>query len=117
MISPKYEKHIRILFQNVNSLVMFSSILTLESTRNDISHKEIDIACLAETITKWAHHRGKSVLLNTTKCHLKHSHITTSETNIKRKELYKPGGTVILSLQPLCTGITSSRRFKPTVIH
>ena len=76
-------------------------------TCDEISSCEIDIACLAETNTHWKH-RGASTLRQTSKEHWKHSHFITSETDLPWKALYKPGGTAIITQQPLCNGITTS---------
>ena len=47
----KDDKHIRILFQNFNSLEISLSRLSIEDTCNEISHHELDIACLVKTNT------------------------------------------------------------------
>ena len=78
----KKDNHSRIIFQNVNSLEMSTGQLTLENTCDGISSYEISIACLAETNTHWKHTRGASPLRQTSKRHWKHSHFTTSETEL-----------------------------------
>ena len=87
---------------------MSTGQLTLENTCDEISSCEIDIACLAEKNTHWKHPRGASTLRQTSKRHWKHSHFITSETDLPWKALYKPGGTAIITQQPLCNGITTS---------
>ena len=101
----KEDNHFRIILQNVNSLEISTGQLTLENTCNDISSYEIDIACLAEKNTHWKHPRGASTLRQASKQHWKHSHFITSETDLPWKALYKPGGTVIITQQPLCNSI------------
>ena len=91
-IKPHIHSPTHILFQNVISLEMSIGQYTLDNTCDGIDSYEIDIACLAETYTRWVHLRAKSTLRNTTKRHWNHSHIITSETEIPYKVLYKSGG-------------------------
>ena len=104
----KVDNYSRILFQNVNSLEMSTGQHTLENTCDGIGSYERDIACLAETNTRWKHYLGESILRSTSKHHWKHFYITTSETDLPEAALYKPGGTAIITQQPLCNGIINS---------
>ena len=80
----------------------------MKNTCDGIVSYEIDIACLAEPNTHWAYPLRESTLRNTTNRHWNHSHIITSETELPWKALYKQGGTVIITQQLICNGITSS---------
>ena len=80
----------------------------MENTYDGISSYEIDIACLAEKNTHWKHPRGASTLRQTSTRYWKHYHFITSETDLPWKALYKPGGTSIITQQPLCNGIINS---------
>ena len=73
-----------------------------------IGQLEIDIACLAETNTYCQHPKGEVFLKTTNKRDWRHSHISTSETEIEWTGLYKPRGTVIITLQPFSSDITTS---------
>ena len=42
------------------------------------------------------------------KRHWTHSHSTTSETEIEWSDIYKPGGTAIITLPPFSSSITTS---------
>ena len=103
----KEDNHSRILFQNVKSFEMSTEQLTLENTCDVISRYEIDIASLTETNTNWKHPGGASTLRQASKRHCKHHHFIISETDISWKALYKPGGTTIITQQPLFNGITN----------
>ena len=104
----KEDKHNIIIFQNVNSLEISIAQRTSENTCDGISNYEIDITCLVETNIHWRHTLGESTLRNTTTRHWKIPHISISEIDLPWKALYNPGGTTILSLQPIYNIITSS---------
>ena len=87
---------------------MSTGQLTLENTYDGIGSYEIDISCLADTNTHWKHPRGVSTLRQTWKWYWKDSHFITSESDLHWNALYKPGGTTIITQQPLCNGITNS---------
>ena len=75
---------------------------------DSIGQLEIDIACLAETNTNLKHPNSKASFHATTKRHCNHSHLITSETEIEWSDIYKPGGTAIITLPPFNLGITTS---------
>ena len=104
----KEHDHSRIIFQNVNSLELSSGHHTLELVCDSIGQFEIDIACLAETNTNWKHQSSKTSFQATKKRHWKHSHSITSETDIEWGDIYKPGGTAIITLPPFSPSITTS---------
>ena len=104
----KDHDHSRIIVQNVNSLELSSAHHTLELMCDSIGQLEIDIACLAETNTNLKHPNSKASFHATTKRHCNHSHLITSETEIEWSDIYKPGGTAIITLPPFNLGITTS---------
>ena len=75
---------------------------------DSIGQFEIDIVCLAETNTNWKHQSSKIYFQATKKRHWKHSHSITSETDIEWSDIYKPNGTVIITLPPFSPSITTS---------
>ena len=73
-----------------------------------IGQYEVDITCLVETNTNGKQLQGESSFKVTIKRHWRHSHSTTSKTKIDWSDIYKPGGTVIITLPPFSSGITTS---------
>ena len=63
---------------------------------------------MAETNTNWKHQSSKTSFQATKKRHWKHSHSITSETDIEWSDIYKPGGTAIITLPPFSPSITTS---------
>ena len=106
--NQKEHDHSRIIFQNVNSLELSSGHHTLELMCDSIDQFEIDIVCLVETNTNWKHPSSKASFHTTQKRHWTHSHSTISESEIEWSDIYKPGGTTIITLPPLSFSITTS---------
>ena len=71
-------------------------------------NKKFDIACLVDTNTRWKNSHREASLNAAKNRHWRHSHTTTSETDIEWSDIYKPGGTSILTLPPFSSGITNS---------
>ena len=105
--SQKDNDHTRLIFQNVNSLELSSGHHTLELMCDSIGQYEVDKACLAETNASRKHPHGEGSF-KAKERHWRHSHSTTSETEIDWSDIYKPGCTAIITLPPLNSGMTTS---------
>ena len=74
---------------------------------DSIGQYEVDKACLAETNASRKHPHGEGSF-KAKERHWRHSHSTTSETEIDWSDIYKPGCTAIITLPPLNSGMTTS---------
>ena len=106
--SQKGNDHTHLIFQNVNNLELSSCHQTLELMCDSIRQYKVDVACLTGMNTNWKHPHGEASFKATKRRHWRHSHSKKFETEINWSDIYKPGGTVIITLPPFSSGITTS---------
>jgi hypothetical protein len=94
----KAENTIRVLAANVNGFSLERRGGQYDNYCRVLRAAQVDIACGQEHNLDTTKSVARSILHNTTQQHWQRNRITFSSTPLKFENLYKPGGTLILSV-------------------
>jgi exonuclease III len=97
-MTDKEEGNIRVLSANVNGFTLDRRGGQYDNYCRVLRAAQVDIACGQEHNLDTIHSSVRSILYNTTQQHWQRNRLDFASTPMKFENLYKPGGTFILSV-------------------
>ena len=105
---PKQNNMTRLLYHNSGSLGISTNSQNPEVICEAIFTHEIDIASLVETNTHWKHNKSLPKLKQVLKQFWSRTNISTSETITPWESIYKPDGSVTISIPNIAASIINT---------